>query len=245
MRIMRCLLLVALSATPAFAQSADTVLTNGKIVTLGDGGHRGRRSPSPTARSSRPASRTRSCGLAGPATRRIDLGGRTVIPGLINSHMHAIRAALFYATEVNWIGSKSIPEAMERGSRESEVSAKPGEWIIVAGGWTPAQFAEKRRPTQAELVAAAPDNPVYIQLFYSNVLLTPAGFAALGHHQGRRGGAVRGTLGARRRAAKPERLDRGRQPDHLRPVRQAAAADLRRRASPARSSSSASSIASD
>jgi len=34
MRIMRCLLLVALSATPAFAQSADTVLTNGKIVTL-------------------------------------------------------------------------------------------------------------------------------------------------------------------------------------------------------------------
>ena len=49
----------------------------------------------------------------------------------------------------------------------------------MAGGWTPQQFAEKRRPTQAELVAAAPDNPVYIQLFYSGALLTPAGFAAL------------------------------------------------------------------
>ena len=43
--------------------------------------------------------------LAGPATRVIALGGRTVIPGLIDSHMHAIRAALFYATEVNWIGT--------------------------------------------------------------------------------------------------------------------------------------------
>ena len=40
-------------------------------------------------------------------------------------------------------------------------------------------FAEKRRPTQAELVAAAPDNPVYIQLFYANVLLTPAGLKTL------------------------------------------------------------------
>jgi predicted amidohydrolase YtcJ len=74
--------------------------------------------------------------------------------------MHAIRAALFYATEVNWIGTRSLPEAMER-IREKAKAAKPGEWIIVAGGWTPAQFAEKRRPTQAELVAAAPDNPVF------------------------------------------------------------------------------------
>jgi predicted amidohydrolase YtcJ len=116
--------------------------------------------------------------LAGPATRTVDLAGRTVIPGLIDSHMHAIRAALFYATEVNWIGARSIPEAMARIAAKAK-SAKPGEWIIVAGGWTPAQFAEKRRPTQAELIAAAPDNPVYIQLFYSGVLLTPAGFAAL------------------------------------------------------------------
>jgi predicted amidohydrolase YtcJ len=178
MRIVHCLLLVALLATPAGAQSADTVLTNGRIVTLEAAGIVEALAVT-DGRIVATGKNEDVARLAGPATRRIDLGGRTVIPGLIDSHMHAIRAALFYATEVNWIGTKSIPEAMER-IREKAKAAKPGEWIIVAGGWTPAQFAEKRRPTQAELVAAAPDNPVYIQLFYSSVLLTPAGFAALG-----------------------------------------------------------------
>src|SRR5260370_8956954 len=117
-------------------------------------------------------------GLAGPATRIIDLGGRTVMPGLIDSHMHAIRAALFYATEVNWIGARSIPEAMGRIAAAAGV-ARPGQWIIVAGGWTEQQLAERRRPTQTELMAAAPDHPVYIQLFYSAALMSPAGFKAL------------------------------------------------------------------
>jgi len=178
MKIVQWLLLVVLSAAQAFAQSADTVLTNGKIVTLDAAGI----VEALAVTDGKIVATGKSdeiVRLAGPATRRIDLGGRTVIPGLIDSHMHAIRAALFYATEVNWIGTKSVPDAMER-IREKAKAAKPGEWIIVAGGWTPAQFAEKRRPTQAELVAAAPDNPVYAQLFYSNVLLTPAGLAALG-----------------------------------------------------------------
>ena len=164
-------------AAPAFAQPADTVLINGKIVTLDAAGtvqalavHDGKIIATGTS--------GEIARLAGSSTRTIDLAGRTVIPGLIDSHMHAIRAALFYATEVNWIGTRTIPEAMGRIAEKAK-AAKPGEWIIVAGGWTPPQFAEKRRPTQAELVAAAPDNPVYIQLFYSNVLLTPAGFAAL------------------------------------------------------------------
>ncbi|MCC7346759.1 MAG: amidohydrolase [Variibacter sp.] len=166
------------AAVPAQAQTADTILFNGKVITLGGQGPAEAVAiadgkivavgPSATVRA-----------LQGPNTRAIDVGGRTVIPGLIDSHMHAIRAALFYATEVNWIGAHSIPEAMERIRQKAE-KAKPGEWIIVAGGWTPQQFAEKRRPTQAELTAAAPSHPVYIQLFYSNVLLTPAGLQALG-----------------------------------------------------------------
>jgi len=178
MRAVRCLLLAMLWVHPVSAQNADTVLLNGRIVTL---------EPSGTVEALAVADgKIVALGqsdaiarLAGPATRRIDLAGRTVIPGLIDSHMHAIRAALFYATEVNWIGARSIGEAMER-IRHKARAARPGEWIIVAGGWTPAQFAEKRRPTQAELTAAAPDHPVYIQLFYSGALLTPAGFAALG-----------------------------------------------------------------
>ncbi len=171
-------LLGAPLASPAFAQGADTVLFNGKVVTLD--------AAAPTAealavRDGKIIAVGRSAdirNLAGPGTQVIDLAGRTVIPGLIDSHMHAIRAALFYATEVNWIGAHSIPEAMARIKAAAQ-RAKPGQWIIVAGGWTEQQFQEKRRPTQAELIAAAPDNPVYIQLFYSAALLTPAGFKAL------------------------------------------------------------------
>jgi predicted amidohydrolase YtcJ len=171
--------LLAIASTPAVGQSADTVLYNGKVVTLAKG------SPMAQAVAVRDgriigvgaASDVRK--LAGPKTKMIDLGGRTVIPGLIDSHVHAIRAALFYASEVNWVGTRSIPEAMER-IKEAAKRKKPGEWLIVAGGWTEQQFAERRRPTEAELIAAAPDNPVYVQLFYSHVLLTPAGRRALG-----------------------------------------------------------------
>jgi predicted amidohydrolase YtcJ len=164
-------------ATPAAAQSADTILLNGKIVTLTAAGTVEALAID-DGKIVAVGSSQEIAKRATPATRRIDLAGRSVIPGLIDSHMHAIRAALFYATEVNWIGTKTIGEAMER-IREKAQRTKPGEWIIVAGGWTPPQFAEKRRPTQAELSAAAPDHPVYIQLFYSNALLNAAGLAAL------------------------------------------------------------------
>ncbi len=165
-------------AMPVAAQSPDTALVNGKIITLDQ---RSTIAEALAVRDGTIIAVGRSADirdLAGPATRIIDLGGHTVIPGLIDSHMHAIRAALFYATEVNWIGAHSIPEAMARIASAVR-TARPGQWIIVAGGWTEQQFTEKRRPTQAELVAAAPDHPVYIQLFYSAALLSPAGFKAL------------------------------------------------------------------
>jgi len=172
------LALTAAFAPRVAAQAPETALVNGKIIILDE------HSTTAEALAVRDGNIT-AVGtsvdirnLTGPATRIIDLGGRTVIPGLIDSHMHAIRAALFYATEVNWIGTRSIPEAMERIAAAAR-AARPDQWIIVAGGWTEQQFAEKRRPTQAELVTAAPDHPVYIQLFYSAALLSPAGFKAL------------------------------------------------------------------
>jgi len=116
--------------------------------------------------------------LAGSRTRVIDLQGRTVIPGLIDSHLHAIRAALSYSTEVHWIGAPSLEEALGR-LKDAARRRPPGAWLIVAGGWTERQFAEARRPTQAELVAVAPDNPVYVQLGYGWALMTPKALDAL------------------------------------------------------------------
>jgi predicted amidohydrolase YtcJ len=166
-------------AAPAWAQAPDTVLVNGKVVTLDA------RSTTQEAIAVRDG-RIIAVGttadirkLAGPATRVIDARGRTVIPGLIDSHLHAIRAALSFSTEVNWIGARSLEEALGR-IRAASRTMKPGSWLIVAGGWNVQQFEENRRPTQAELTAVAPNNPVYVQLGYGWAMLNPLAHKTLG-----------------------------------------------------------------
>jgi predicted amidohydrolase YtcJ len=93
--------------------------------------------------------------------------------------MHAIRAALSFSTEVNWIGASSLADALDR-LREASVKAKPGAWLVVV---TPPAtldtFKEHRRPTQAELVAVAPNHPVYVQLAYGWAMMTPLALKAL------------------------------------------------------------------
>ena len=181
----RCFSCVILSATlaaaaaPASAQAIDTILVNGTILTV---------DPQSSVRSALAVREGRIAALgsdadirrlAGPKTRTIDLQGRTVIPGLIDSHMHAIRAALSFSTEVNWIGATSLADALSR-LHAASLNAKPGGWLIVA---TPPAtldtFKEHRRPTQAELVAAAPNHPVYVQLAYGWAMLTPLALKAL------------------------------------------------------------------
>jgi predicted amidohydrolase YtcJ len=162
----------------ALADDMEIILLNGKIVT---GDERGTVQQAMAVIDGRIAAMGKSDEirrLAGRTTRVVDLGGRTVIPGLIDSHIHAIRAALSYGTEVHWFGTSAVEQALER-LRTAAKSAKPGAWLIVAGGWTEEQFKEQRRPTQAELTAAAPENPVYVQWMYGWAMLTPLAYKAL------------------------------------------------------------------
>ena len=177
--VLLALALLLAGAAQARAQAVDTILVNGKIVTVDA------QASTRSALAIR-GGRIAAVGtdadvrrLAGPATRVIDLQGRTVIPGLIDSHLHATRAALSFSTEVNWIGATSLAEGLNR-LHEASLKAKPGAWLIVV---TPAAtldtFKERRRPTQAELVAAAPNHPVYVQLGYGWAMLTPLALKAL------------------------------------------------------------------
>ena len=166
-------------ATPALAQNADQIVRNAKIATLDAQSTMAQAMAFSAGRSLTVGSNEQVQRLAGPSTRTVDAGGRTVIPGLIDSHIHAVRAALSYSTEVNWIGVKTIPEAMAR-LRDKAAQTRPGSWLIVAGGWTEAQFAERRRPTPAEVQAAVPGNPVWIQLFYQSLLMNDKAKEQLG-----------------------------------------------------------------
>lgn len=171
-RALRVLALALVQSAGAAAQPADLIVANARIATLDAASKSADALAVRDGRLIAVGTRAAVDALAGPETRRIDAGGRAVIPGLIDSHIHAIRAALSYATEVNWIGTSSIDEAMAR-LREAAARSRPGAWLIVAGGWTELQFAEKRRPTLAEVRRAVPDNPTYLQMFYSHVLMTP------------------------------------------------------------------------
>jgi len=204
-------LLVALfTCSVAWAQTADTILTNGKIITVDQ---QFSIQEAVAVRDGKILSVGKTADIrkfAGPNTRLIDLQGRTVIPGLIDSHLHGIRAALSFSTEVNWIGAASLDDALGRITQASR-TMKPGAWLIVAGGWNVQQFKERRLPTQAELVTAAPNNPVYVQLGYSWVMMNPAGYKSMNISSeadlpagatfekgpdGKPGGAIRGSQNA-------------------------------------------------
>jgi hypothetical protein len=187
LRRLRCARVAAIAAglvasliqTAAQAQPAELIVVRARIATLDAASTTASALAVRDGRLIAVGSDAAVQATAGPATRRVDAGGRTLIPGLIDSHMHAIRAALSYATEVNWIDAPSIDEAMRR-LRDAAGRARPGAWLIVAGGWTEQQFAEKRRPTLAEVMRAVPDNPTYLQMFYSHVLMTPKALADVG-----------------------------------------------------------------
>lgn len=118
--------------------------------------------------------------LAGPATRRIDLSGRAVTPGLNDSHLHLIRGGLNYNLELRWDGVPSLADAMRM--LKAQVARTPApQWVRVVGGFCEFQFAERRLPTLAELNAVAPDTPVFILHLYDRALLNKAALRAVGY----------------------------------------------------------------
>lgn len=116
---------------------------------------------------------------AGDAARIIDLQGRTVIPGLNDSHTHAVRGGRFYNLELRWDGVDRLEKAISMVSEQAERTPE-GEWVRVIGGWSPYQFEEDRMPTPAELTEAAPDTPVFVLYLYSRGFLNAAAVEKLG-----------------------------------------------------------------
>jgi predicted amidohydrolase YtcJ len=116
----------------------------------------------------------------GPETKVIDGNGRTVIPGLNDSHMHPIRGGLNYNMELRWDGVPSLADAL-RMLKEQAARTPAPQWVRVVGGWTEFQFAERRMPTLDEINAAAPDTPIFVLHLYDRALLNGAALRALGY----------------------------------------------------------------
>ena len=117
---------------------------------------------------------------AGPDTQVIDLGGRRMIPGLIDNHLHVIRGGLNFNLELRWDGVRSLADAIAMLKAQVAVTPPP-QWVRVIGGFTEHQFAEKRLPTLDEINAAAPETPVFLLHLYDRALLNGAALRAVGY----------------------------------------------------------------
>ncbi|HEY1762297.1 MAG TPA: amidohydrolase [Acidimicrobiales bacterium] len=117
--------------------------------------------------------------FARPDSAITDLGGRRVIPGLIDAHLHAVRAGATWNQELHWTGVRDIASALA-SIRRAAASAMPNTWIRVVGGWHPSQFIENRVPTRSELDDVSGDHPVYVQALYESAILNSEGLKAVG-----------------------------------------------------------------
>jgi len=172
---------------PAVGQTelpADIILTNGKILTVDD---EFKIAEAVAIRGDRiiAVGSTEHIGrFSGPATLRVDLQQKTVLPGLIDNHAHYMYGASHWENEVRFDGITSRTTAVEL--LQSKVEAiEPGKWLLVLGGWAEEQFLDSQVPfSREELDRISPNAPVMITRIFSKAFLNSAGLAALGLNEG-------------------------------------------------------------
>ncbi|TDC49406.1 hypothetical protein E1212_18230 [Jiangella ureilytica] len=154
---------------PDTGAAADLVLTNGRIHTMDDQGTVVR---AVAIRDGRIVATGNAVPNPGSNGRSIDLRGRTVVPGLIESHVHFISLANRPGYHVAQLElARDIAEVQAfLAARRPDVPA--GQFITALGGWHPRQWAEQRLPTLAELDAAVPDRPVFLLQTFSGPSVT-------------------------------------------------------------------------
>lgn len=139
---------------------ADLVLINGTVLTVDRSDSVAQAVAIRDGKIAAVGTTTQIKAMAGSATEVIDLLGRTVTPGLIDSHVHFSGADALFTVDLGDAAVKSIAEVKQRVAAQA-AKLKPGEWVR-GRGWDEGKYAEKRYITAADLDEVAPNNPVWL-----------------------------------------------------------------------------------
>ncbi|OFA07694.1 amidohydrolase [Duganella phyllosphaerae] len=162
------------------AHATDLIITNGKVATMTREGAFAQAVAMKDGKITAVGSNASVLKLKTADTQVIDADGKTVIPGLNDSHLHIIREGLNYNAELRWDGVTSLKKAMQM-LKEQAARTPDGAWIKVVGGWNEFQFEEKRLPTLEEINEAVPDKPVFLLYLYALGFLNKKGIETLGY----------------------------------------------------------------
>jgi predicted amidohydrolase YtcJ len=174
------ILAAALAVSMSAQQAApDLVLTNGKIITVDE---RFTIAQAVAIKGDRIIAVGTSQAinqLAGSGTRRIELNGRAVVPGLIDNHAHYMEEGALWQLELRLDGVETRRQALEMVRAKAQ-RVPAGEWVFSLGGWSTDQFTDDSKPfSRDELDKVAPNHPVLLQFTRAETYLNSAALKAL------------------------------------------------------------------
>ena len=186
MKLLKCALLVGAIMGASFAVHGqqnpppDTILTNGKIITVDETFSIAQAVAVSGSRIVAVGTTQEISRLAGPATRRIDLRGRAVVPGLIDNHAHFQEEGEYWTLEQRLDGVDTRKQALALLVAKAKVKG-PGQWVFTLGGWSPDQFKDDKKPfTRDELDKYLPNNPVLLQFTRAETYLNSKAIEMIG-----------------------------------------------------------------
>ena len=159
---------------------ADLILSNGKIITVDDQFSIAQAVAVRGDRIVAVGSNADINKLAGPNTRRIDLRGKAVVPGMIDNHAHFQEEGEYWTLETRLDGVETRKQALEKLVAHAKAKG-PGQWVYTLGGWSPDQFTDNKKPfTRDELDQFLPNNPVLLQFTRVETYLNSKAIDAIG-----------------------------------------------------------------
>ena len=174
------------AADPSDAQATsatgpvDVILTGGKVITVDEKFTIAQALAVKGDRIVAVGSNDDMSSLAGPATRRIDLAGRAVVPGMIDSHAHYMEEGVLWTDELRLDNVTTRAQAIEM-MKAKAASLPPDRWVYTLGGWSPDQFTDDKKSfSRAELDQIDSTHPLLLQFTRSATYVNSKAIEVLG-----------------------------------------------------------------